>query len=98
MPVGGISQPIQSDVGWHVVRVTPFDLANVRQFIADLYRRSLQPPMTQFINNRLLKSKLWVDPRYGTLGKGPVRVNPPTQPKVRNRPPVPPSSTAPAGS
>jgi hypothetical protein len=96
VPVGGVSQPIQSDAGWHVVRVTPFDLTNVRQFIVDLYRRSLQPPMTQFINNQLLKAKLWVDPRYGTLGRGPVRVNPPAPPKVRNQPPT--SSSGSTGS
>jgi hypothetical protein len=94
VPVGGVSQPIQSDAGWHVIRVTPFDLANVRVFIADLWRRSLSPPMTQFINNQLLKAKLWVDPRYGTLGRGPVRVNPPVAPKVRNQP----RDTASAGS
>jgi hypothetical protein len=86
VPVGGISQPIQSDAGWHVVRVTPFDLTNVRPFYAALYASSLKPPMTQFINNQLLKAKLWVDPRYGTLKRGPVRVQPPTAPKTRSEP------------
>jgi parvulin-like peptidyl-prolyl isomerase len=98
VPLGGISQPIQSDAGWHVVRVTPFDIPNVRAFIADLYRRSLQPPMTQFINNQLLKAKLWIDPRYGTLLKGPVRVQPPKAPRPRNNPPTTTSTSRPPGS
>ncbi len=86
VPVGGVSQPIQSDAGWHVVKVTPFDLANLRVFYDFAYASSLKPPMTQFINNQLLKAKLWVDPRYGTLAKGPVQVRPPTEPKVRTEP------------
>jgi hypothetical protein len=98
VPVGTISAPIQTDAGFHVVKASAFDLANVRDFLAALYTSSLEQPMTQFVNNRLLKSKLWIDPRYGTLGKGPVRVNPPEAPKVRNRPPTTSSTTAPAGS
>jgi hypothetical protein len=98
VPAGTISAPIRTAAGFHVVKVSAFDLANVRDFLVALYTNSLEPPMTQFINNRLLKSKLWVDPRYGTLGKGPVRVNPPVPPKVRNQPPTTSSTTAPAGS
>jgi outer membrane murein-binding lipoprotein Lpp len=98
VPLGTISAPIQTAAGFHVIKVSAFDLANVRKFLEALYTSSLEPPMTQFINNQLLKAKLWVDPRYGTLGKGPVRVNAPEAPKVRNRPPATSSTTAPAGS
>jgi hypothetical protein len=94
--VGTVSAPIQTDLGFHVVKVTPFDLANMRPFLEALYTNSLEPPMTQFINNQLLKAKLWIDPRYGTLNKGPVRVDPPEAPKVRNQPRV--TSTTRPGS
>jgi parvulin-like peptidyl-prolyl isomerase len=92
VPEGTISAPIQTDVGFHVVKVSKFDLENVRVFLGALYTNSLEAPMVQFVNNQLLKAKLWVDPRYGTLGRGPVRVNPPKAPQVRNRPPNPASS------
>jgi hypothetical protein len=68
----------------------------MRPLLEALYARSLEPPMTQFINDKLLKAKLWVDPRYGTLGRRPVRVNPPEQPRVRNQPRV--TSTTRPGS
>jgi parvulin-like peptidyl-prolyl isomerase len=95
VPVGGVSAPVQTEFGYHVLRVTPFDLPNVRTFVADLYRRSLSPPMTQFINNRLLKAKIWVDPRYGSVARGPVRIEPPRPPEPRSKPAP---STAPPGS
>jgi hypothetical protein len=96
VPLGTVSQPIQSDAGWHVVRITPFDLANIRPFYAALYAASLKPPMTQFINNQLLKAKLWIDPRYGTLKRGPVRVDPPIAPKTRSEPTT--TTSVPPGS
>ena len=97
VPVGGISAPIQTEFGFHVVRVTPYDLASLRPLFETLYQQSLQPPINQYVNNRLLDAKIWVDPRYGTLGRGPVRVNPPKAPTPRNEPPIP-GSTAPAGA
>jgi parvulin-like peptidyl-prolyl isomerase len=88
VPIGGFSQPIQSDAGWHVVKVTPFDLTNVRPFVAAVYASSQRPPMTRFINQQLRKANLWVDPRYGSLTRGTVQVRPPRAPRVRSEPPT----------
>lgn len=96
-PVGTISAPIQTDLGFHVVKRSTYDLANLRAFAERTWDRSLRPPMTQFINNQLIKSKLWVDPRYGTVAQGPVRVQPPKAPEPKSKPPTS-STTAPAGA
>ena len=94
--LGTISAPIQTAAGFHVVKISTFDLTNMRPVLEALYAQSLQPPMTKFVDQRLRKAKLWVDPRYGTLGRAPVRVNPPEQPRVRNQPRV--TSTTRPGS
>jgi hypothetical protein len=86
LPVGTATAPIRTAAGFHVVKVSPFDLANVRDFLTALYSSSLSPPMAQFVNIQLGKAKLWVDPRYGTIGRGTIRVNPPKPPTVRNDP------------
>jgi hypothetical protein len=86
LPSGTTSAPIQTAAGFHVVKVSPFDLANARAFLAALYSSSLSPPIANLINARLTKAKIWVDPRYGKIAIGPVRVNPPQPPRVRNDP------------
>lgn len=88
VPVGGTSQPIQSDAGWHVVRIVPFDLTNVRPFVAAVFEASRRPPMTKFVNQQLRKANVWVDPRYGTLSRGTVQVQPPRAPRTRSEPPT----------
>ena len=99
VPVGGVTPPVQSDLGFHVLKVVPWDFALVRALLVQLHTSQLAPPMQQFIGEQLAKAKVWVDPRYGTIRRrGGVVVEPPVPPTVRDDPPLTSSTTAPAGA
>jgi parvulin-like peptidyl-prolyl isomerase len=88
LTVGGVSAPVQSSAGWHVFKRVPFDLANLRP-LAELVRdQSTAPPMTKFINGKLRRANVWVDPRYGRLTAGNASVQPPRAPRTRSEPPT----------
>jgi hypothetical protein len=86
-PVGGVSAPVQTDLGFHIVRVTPFDVASLRPYLEYVRHQFVATPINQFLTRRLNEVKLWVDPRYGSVMRKPVRIVPPQPPKTRSQPP-----------
>jgi parvulin-like peptidyl-prolyl isomerase len=87
-PLGSISAPVQTQFGYHIIKVAPWDLANARPVIEQAYAQQQENPLTAFINRALLGSKIWVDPRYGTVKrtKQTVTVVPPKAPNPQSRP------------
>jgi hypothetical protein len=87
-PVGSVSAPVQTQLGYHVIKVSPWDLANARPVLEQAYAQQQENPLTSFINRQLLKAKIWVDPRYGTLQRTnqTVTVVPPKAPNPQSKP------------
>ena len=104
-PVGSVSAPVQTEFGYHVIKVAPWDFATARPVIEEAYaqQQGQDNPLTAFLNQRLKSSKLWVDPRYGTVKRtaAGVAIAPPKTPKPKSRPTttttVAPTGQAPTG-
>ncbi len=98
LQLGQVSPPVQSDLGWHVIKREPFDLANSKLLIARILTQQQTRPIQTFINNQLVRRKVWVDPQYGTVrrGKAAITIVPPQPPKTRSEPAEPDSTTTPA--
>lgn len=89
-PVGTVSAPVQTQFGYHVIKVEPWDFATAKPVIQEAYaqQQGQATPITTFLNQRLKRSKLWVDPRYGTVERtaAGVAIAPPKTPKPKSRP------------
>jgi parvulin-like peptidyl-prolyl isomerase len=104
-PVGSVSAPVQTQFGFHVIKVAPWDFATARPVIEEAYaqQQGTDNPLTEFLNARLNDAKLWVDPRYGTVERtaAGVAIAPPKTPKPKTRPTttttVDPTGQAPTG-
>ena len=95
VPTGEHSAPVQTQFGFHVIEVLPFNEANAAPLLATAQPPDpLGPALTKF----LAKAKIWVNPRYGKLDRsaGSFSIVPPTPKPVKSRPTTT-SSTAPAG-
>ncbi len=62
-------RPVQTEFGFHVIKVAPWDFATARPVIEEAYaqQQGQDNPLTAFLNKELKGSKLWVDPRYGSV-------------------------------
>ena len=100
-PVGSVSAPVQTEFGYHVIKVAPWDFATARPVIQEAYaqQQGQDNPLTAFLNQRLKSSKLWVDPRYGTVRRtaAGVAIAPPKTPKPKTRPSTTTTTVAPTG-
>lgn len=90
-PVGSVSAPVQTEFGFHVIKVAPWDFATARPVLVVAYAQqqgSTNKPLTTFLNQHLKSAKLWVDPRYGTVQRtaAGVAIAPPKAPKPKSRP------------
>jgi PPIC-type PPIASE domain len=89
-PVGTVSAPVQTEFGFHVIKVAPWDFATARPVIEAAYasQQGQDNPLTAFLNKELKGSKLWVDPRYGSVSRtaSGVSLVPPKAPKPKVRP------------
>jgi parvulin-like peptidyl-prolyl isomerase len=96
IPLGGISAPVESQYGFSIIRVTAWDVASVRPFAESYYQQTAPNPMLLLANKGLLKSKTWIDPRYGTVIRHPttVEIKAPVAPTPKSKPRNPPSTTS----
>lgn len=96
VPTGEVSDPVQTQFGFHVIEVIPFNEANAQPLLATAQPPDpLGPVLTRF----LTKAKIWVNPKYGKLDRSPgsFSITPPPEKQVKSRPATT-TSTAPAGN
>ncbi len=87
--VGQTSAPVQTQYGFHVIKVSPVTFEALQPQIRQALGRQAQQRFTNDIEQRLAKAKISVDPRYGKVQKGGqqgFRVAPPPAPGVRDKP------------
>jgi PPIC-type PPIASE domain len=89
LKTGETSAPVKSQFGYHVIRLVPWNFENAKGIVAADYAQRRDTPLATRLNRQLLRAKLWVDPRYGTLNRsgGTIRVQPPKAPNPKSRPP-----------
>ena len=92
-PVGGISNPIKTQFGYHVIEVLDLTPDNA----APLVNATARPadPLAPVVSNFFKRAKLYVNARYGTLRRqgGQFTIDPPKPKTVKSRPAPTPSST-----
>ena len=96
LALGAISQPVQTDNGWSIVKMVPWDFESGKTVVAAIYKSQLASPVKQLVLAGLVKAKVWIDPRYGKVVKrgGTVDVQRPTAPTPPSKPPAPSTSAA----
>jgi len=94
-PVGQISQPVQTQFGYHVIEALPLTSENAQPLV--LATLQAQNPLEAIVGKYLRKARITVNPRFGTLQRqgDSFTINPPVPKKVRSLPGTP-SSTVPA--
>jgi parvulin-like peptidyl-prolyl isomerase len=90
-PVGTVSPPVETEFGFHVIKVSPWDFETARPVIEQAYeQQGAGGPYAELLNRRLNRAKVWVDPRYGRVRRderGVVIVpTPPPDPPERPTP------------
>lgn len=86
LAVGAVSEPVQTQFGYHVIKVTDFSFENARPFLEAAVQQ--QDPVPAFVARKTAKSDVTVDPRYGRVvsdAQG-TRIEPPATPEPRTRP------------
>ncbi len=91
-PVGGLSEPVQTQFGYHVIQVLELTPDNA----APLVNATAPPadPLAPIVEKFLKRAKLYVNARFGTLRRqgGQFTIEPPTPKPSKSRPPTPPST------
>ena len=99
-PTGAVSDPVQTQFGWHVIKVLDLTPQNAEPYLVAKGQANQQDPSTAKVLAYLKKAKLWVNPRYGVLersGNGAFSIlSSVVTPK--SRPASTPSTTAPAAT
>lgn len=63
LPVGVVSQPVQSQYGWHLIEVTSKTQSTFDQSKSDISQKLSSP--TDFFTTELANAKITINPRYG---------------------------------
>lgn len=94
-PIGGVSKPVQTQFGYHVIEALDLTPQNAQPLVAATARPAdpLAPELTKY----LTRAKLWVNARFGKLRRqgGQFTIDPPTPKTPKSRPANTPSTTAP---
>jgi|GEM_PF-3364665 Parvulin-like peptidyl-prolyl isomerase len=98
-PVGGLSAPIKTQFGYHVIEALDLTPENA----APLVTATAQPadPLAPLLTKYMKTAKLYVNPRFGKLRRqgGAFTIDPPTPKTTKSRPaPTPTSTSKPSGS
>jgi parvulin-like peptidyl-prolyl isomerase len=95
LPVGELSQPIQTQFGWHLIKVTDSEsLAQVKdQIRSQLEQQGGQAKFNEVLLSLVKKARIEVNPRFGRFSKNQadLGVVPPEAPQL-----APTSTTTPA--
>jgi len=97
-PLNVVGSPVQTQFGYHFIKVKSRDPLTFDQFEQQVSAGSLQvSPLNDFLRNAIAKTKLSVNPKFGTFDKNGQRpgIVPPTTPTTRGASPA--SSTTTPG-
>ncbi len=100
LPPGGVTAVVPTNSAFYVFKVVPWTFEIARPLLVSQYMQNLASPMDAFVNRRLVKSKVWMDPRYGTAKArgGRLVVQPPVAPTPKSDPTEPTTTTAASGA
>lgn len=85
---GETSAPVQSQYGWHVIRVLPASYALLTDQVQQAYSQIAQSTFNTWFQKKLAKAVVKIDSSYGVWAKGQngYAVSSKPAPKVRQRP------------
>jgi hypothetical protein len=85
---GQISVPVQSQLGWHVISVTPVTYDVAKSSIESKLAQDESTRINAVVGKQVAKAGLKVNPRYGKVSRtaSGVQVVPPAPPAVRDEP------------
>lgn len=97
---GAVSAPVQTQFGWHVIKVLDLTPQNAEPYLVARGQANLQDPSTTKVLEYLKQAKLWVNPRYGVLDRsrnGAFQIMS-SAATPKSRPATTPTTTAPGGA
>jgi hypothetical protein len=88
LAVGATSAPVQTQFGWHVIRVEAASYEALREAVAGAYQQVNSAKFQRWVQRRVREADVTVNPRYGTWrrSQGAYTVVPPTAPAPQVRP------------
>jgi parvulin-like peptidyl-prolyl isomerase len=97
---GSVSQPVATGTGVQIFKVVPWSYDVAHGVLSQLWVQQHASAIEEFVNASLVRTKVWIDPRYGTVVRrgGTVVIHPPKAPTPRSDPVLPPSTTTPAAA
>jgi foldase protein PrsA len=96
LPIGVISDPVQTEFGFHVLRVDTFGVASAPQIVGALRQRPASDQFSKWLDEQMTNAKITVNPKWGTVSRdNGFRVLPPTSSTTTTKAPA---SSAPQSS
>lgn len=98
LPLGGTSAPLQTQFGWHIIRVRDIHEAVPFEAIAEGIRDDLtasSPAGRRVLRELMTNAKVKVDPGYGSWDKHGAQVKPPGKKAKKSTEPSTTTSSAP---
>ncbi len=91
---GQISEPVQSEFGWHIIRLISTDVAPFDQVRDQLVQQSAGQSFQTWFQDRLEGADITVNPRYGRFDAATGQVTPIRSTASGSEPPSPPAGQA----
>lgn len=88
LAIGATSAPVQTEYGWHVIRVEAATYAALRTDVENAYQQVTDAKFQRWVQRRIAKADVTVNPQYGTWRKvqGAYKVVAPNAPAPQIRP------------
>lgn len=88
LAVGATSGPVQTQFGWHVIRVDAATYETLRDGVASAYQQVADTKFQRWVQRRVREADVTVNPQYGTWrrSQGAYKVVPPIAPAPQVRP------------
>ena len=88
LAIGATSAPVQTQYGWHVIRVEAATFAALRSDVEQAYQQIIDAKFQRWVQRQVAKADVTVNPQYGTWRKsqGGYKVVAPKAPAPQIRP------------